>query len=75
MKYKIILADPPWRYEHPPMGATNRSIENHYPTMKLNEIKDLIYSFPFEFDKNSVLFLWATTPKLLESLELRNKRK
>ena len=27
--YPIIYADPPWRYENPPVGATNRAIENH----------------------------------------------
>ena len=29
--YPIIYADPPWRYENPPVGATNRAIENHSP--------------------------------------------
>ena len=37
-KYPVIYADPPWRYENPPMGAGNRAIENHYPTMTLEEI-------------------------------------
>jgi transcriptional regulator with XRE-family HTH domain len=37
-RYPVILADPPWRYENPPMGGGNRSIENHYPTMTLEEI-------------------------------------
>jgi hypothetical protein len=37
-RYPIIYADPPWKYEAPPMGAGNRSIENHYPTMSLAEI-------------------------------------
>ncbi|HEC66858.1 MAG TPA: adenine methyltransferase [bacterium] len=69
-KYQIIYADPPWRYEHPPMGATNRSIENQYPTMSLPEIKDLIYTLPMEFAENAVLFLWATAPKLAECLEV-----
>src|SRR5690606_8262995 len=26
-RYPIIYADPPWRYENPPMGGGNRSIE------------------------------------------------
>ena len=34
----VLYADPPWRYENPPIGASNRSIENHYPTMTLEEI-------------------------------------
>ena len=37
-KYTVIYADPPWRYENPPIGGSNRSIENQYPTMDLDEI-------------------------------------
>jgi hypothetical protein len=40
-QYPIIYADQPWRYEAPPMGGNNRSIENHYPTLSLAEICDL----------------------------------
>ncbi len=38
--------------------------------MSLGEIKDLRYTMPFEFADNSVLFLWATAPKLAECLEV-----
>ena len=65
-KYQIIYADPPWRYEHPPIGSKNRAIENHYPTMPLEEIK--VLKVPSE--NNSVLFLWATAPKLKECIEV-----
>jgi len=61
--YQIIYADPPWRYDS---ATPNRVIENHYPTMELEDIKNL--SIPSE--KNSVLFLWATTGKLPECLEV-----
>src|SRR5215831_9913505 len=33
-KYSIILADPPWRYEHPTFSLS-RDIEQHYPTLTL----------------------------------------
>lgn len=67
-KYQVIYADPPWKYENSPMGDSNRSIENHYKTMTLEEIKKL----PIENikDENSVLFLWTTAPKLKEGLEV-----
>jgi hypothetical protein len=26
-----------WRYENPPMGGGNRSIENHYPTRWISQ--------------------------------------
>lgn len=63
-KHSIIYADPPWRYEHPPIGSTSRSIENHYPTMSLEEICELPVSGVAADD--AVLFLWATAPKLAE---------
>jgi len=63
-KFQIILADPPWKYEHP--ISDSRRIENQYPTMDLEEIKAL--KIPAE--DNAVLFLWATAPKLEESLEV-----
>jgi N6-adenosine-specific RNA methylase IME4 len=66
--YPIILADPPWKYEHPPMGATNRSIENHYPTMSLEEICQVPVSQLATQD--AILFLWATSPKLGECMSV-----
>jgi N6-adenosine-specific RNA methylase IME4 len=67
-KFTVLYGDPPWRYENPPMGGSNRSIENHYPTMTLEEICALPVS-QIAHD-NSVLLLWATSPKLLESLQV-----
>ena len=62
--YPVIYADPPWRYENPPMGDSNRSIENHYPTMTLEEICALPVSEMAAPD--AMLYLWATAPKLEE---------
>ncbi len=67
-RYPIIYADPPWQYENPPIGASNRSIENHYPTMTLDEIcalpvRDLATD-------DAILYLWATAPKLAECLKV-----
>jgi len=67
-KFAIIYADPPWQYENPPMGGTNRSIENHYPTMTLEEICALpVTEIAHE---HSVLFMWATSPKLYECMQV-----
>lgn len=65
-KYSIIYADPPWRYDFSKDNADK--IENHYPTMTLNEIKRLPINLIAE--ENSVLFLWATAPKLEQALEV-----
>lgn len=67
-KYQIILADPPWRYEHSVSGS--REIENQYPTMSLNEICNLPISDMVA--EESLLFLWTTSPKLEESIQVVN---
>ena len=63
-KYQIIYADPPWRYDFSKDNADK--IENHYPTMSVEEICNL----KVPSDDNSVLYLWATAPKLLEALQV-----
>ena len=63
-KYQIIYADPPWRYNFAPRKSV--AIESHYPTMSQQEIMHL--EIPCE--KDSVLYLWATAPKLLEALDV-----
>ena len=67
-RYPVIYADPPWRYENPPMGGGNRSIENHYPTMTLEEICAMPVAELAAPD--AMLYLWATAPKLIECLEV-----
>jgi N6-adenosine-specific RNA methylase IME4 len=67
-RYPVIYADPPWRYENPPMGGSNRSIENHYPTMSLEELRDLPVS-DLAMD-DAVLYMWATAPKLAECIDI-----
>lgn len=64
--YPVIYADPPWRYDH--AVSDTRQIENHYPTMELNDICALPVS---EIStKDSILFMWTTSPKLLESFDV-----
>jgi len=65
-RYPVILADPPWRYEH--SKTTSREIENHYPTMSLDEICDLPVGELATPD--AILFLWTTSPKLAESMKV-----
>lgn len=63
-KYQIIYADPPWRYDF--SNNKHYKVENHYPSMTTDDICKL--QIPSE--KDSVLFLWATAPKLLEALRV-----
>jgi N6-adenosine-specific RNA methylase IME4 len=62
-RYPVILADPPWRYEQSPDDS--RAVENHYPTMPLEEICALpVANLATPI---AILFLWATSPKLAEA--------
>jgi N6-adenosine-specific RNA methylase IME4 len=63
-KHKVIYADPPWRYEF--SKTDNRAIENHYPTMTLEDICAL--QVPAADD--AVLYMWATSPKLGEAMKV-----
>lgn len=64
-KYKIIYADPPWKYKD---KSCQGNAENHYQTMKLSDICHL----PIDeiADKDCVLFLWATYPMMREAIEV-----
>lgn len=66
VKYPVIYADPPWRYEH--VKTESRAIENQYPTMALDEICALPLGDVTTDD--ALLFLWATSPKLAEALRV-----
>ena len=63
-EYDVIYADPPWFYDFAP--HSNINIENHYPTMQTDDI----CAMEIPAAKNAVLFLWATSPKLLEALRV-----
>jgi len=64
-KYNILLVDPPWKFE---AGDNSRAVENHYPTMTLQELAAL----PVQelSDKDSILFMWATIPFLANAILL-----
>jgi N6-adenosine-specific RNA methylase IME4 len=62
--YGVIYADPPWQYDF--ASTNNRKIENHYPTMSL----DQICALQVPSARDCVLYLWATAPKLLEAIKV-----
>jgi N6-adenosine-specific RNA methylase IME4 len=70
-KYDIIYADPPWDYA----GKTQhndkvgvKSAHDHYPCMTLTELKKL--NVKDIANRNSILFLWTSSPHLPQALEL-----
>ena len=65
-QFNVIYADPAWRYDY--SVSTSREIENHYPTMTLDEICALPVSDISADD--CVLFMWATSPKLADAIKV-----
>jgi len=68
-KYQIIYADPPWKFKVWCFGTgSGRSPDQYYPTMNIEDICAL----PIQdiADKNCILFLWGTWPKLKEALQV-----
>lgn len=67
-KFRIIYADPAWSYndkqDTPQLGGA----EKHYKTMTVKEICDLPVDEISE--KNSVLFLWVTSPLLEDAFKV-----
>jgi len=68
MKYKVIYADPPWRFETWSRRGKGRSAERHYNTMALEDIKKLpVYELA---DEDCVLFLWSTSSMLKNAISV-----
>ncbi len=65
-KFRVIYADPPWRYNDTKSGLDKNwgAAEGQYPTMSIEEL----CSMPIEDHAadNAVLFLWVTSPFLLQ---------
>ena len=66
-KYRIIYADPPWRYNDKRDGNTTGA-EDHYPSMTIEELCELPVKELAE--ENAVLFLWVTSPMLEECFQV-----
>ena len=66
-KYNLIYCDPPWQYNEGRVFVDGAA-ELQYPTMSIEELKAL----PIKelADKDCVMFLWVTFPKLKDGLEL-----
>lgn len=63
-QFDLIYADPPWRL--PGRPDSSRAIENHYPTLPLEQIK----AIPIPAASAAVLYLWAVNSLLPQALEV-----
>ncbi len=70
MRFKIILADCPWKYNSRANHKTRfrGGAEGHYSLMTIPQIKALPISDLAE--ESSVLFMWATFPFIKEQIEV-----
>jgi len=67
-KYKIIYADPCWRYDREYKHKGSRDALMHYNTLSIEDLCKL--KIKRICDKDCILFLWVTFPKLKESFRL-----
>jgi N6-adenosine-specific RNA methylase IME4 len=66
-QYDVVLMDPPWWYGDNQAGKMGAA-ENHYPTMRDEDLMALdVRSL---LHKNSVVFIWATSPRLDFAIDL-----
>ena len=67
-KFRIIYADPPWQYDLEQTSPNLGGAIKHYNSMSINEL----CSLPIKeiTEKDAVLFLWVTSPKLNLFLQL-----
>lgn len=65
--FRVIYADPPWKYRDSNATAdgSGGKAERHYPPMAIDELCKL--PVKEHAHKNSVLFMWVTTPMIFDS--------
>lgn len=67
-RYSIYYADPPWKYEvWSEETGMDRSAENHYPTMDVDEIIALFHQLGIaDPEYPAIIFLWCTNAGLVK---------
>ena len=69
-KYNVIYADPPWTFKTFSDKGKDRSPENHYSVMSLQDICNLPVNKIA--NDNSVLLMWVVDPLLDKAFEVIN---
>lgn len=67
MRYSVIYADPPWSFKTYSNKGKEKSADNHYRCMSIEDI----YNLPVQniAADDCVLFIWVTFPLLEQGLE------
>jgi N6-adenosine-specific RNA methylase IME4 len=66
-KFRVIVADPPWSYDHRAEDATHRAA-NPYPSMTIDKIKALPVGDLAHED--CILWLWATNVHMRQAFDV-----
>ena len=68
MKYRVVYADPPWKFKTFSDEGKDRAPEQHYSTMTIEEI----CAIPVKewMADDSLLFIWVYQPLLPETFEI-----
>lgn len=69
-KFRVFYVDPPWNYGDKQNTPNLGGAEKHYSSMTIKELCEMPISKISE--KDSVLFLWVTSPLLEECFEIIN---
>jgi len=65
-KFRTFVADPPWRYGN---TSTRGAAEDHYPTMSIEELRDLDV-VPSRAADQAHLYLWTTAGHLPDAFKV-----
>lgn len=68
MRFRTILADPPWNFENWNTDYDGRSARQHYSTMTIEDIKRMPVAAIA--DRDAVLMLWTCWPHLEQAQEV-----
>jgi len=72
-RYRVIYADPPWKYNNSGVITANDAYgraARHYPTMSLPELMAMGETVRNMADDDAVLFFWVTSPFLADCFDV-----
>lgn len=70
--YRVVLADPPWRYQNWSVKGEGKGAAGQYGCLTLPQLHSLARDISFDFAcaKDCALVMWATFPMLPEAFKL-----
>lgn len=71
-QYRVLLCDPPWRYQNWSRAGEGKGAARHYDCLTIDELKALRVSAGLDYvcAPDAACFMWATFPMLREAVDL-----